>query len=199
MCADWILMYSRNHAAHANRQLGFIETRGCQQSGFSLLELIVVITIASILIGLAIPSMRSYLQDAQRAQISTGLYLALNQARSEAVSRNVEIVVKANGGDWNNGWLAFEDRDGNGSPDGGQEPLFESDPINDSLQFEEDGGAALVRFTSSGRTTAPAEFTLCSAQPHNSRRLNAELSGRLTLTDLSNLTESQFNAACPSS
>ena len=82
--------------------------------GFSLIELMVTITILAILIAIAGPSFTSSIRESRIATLSSELQGALQLARSEAVKRRVNVVICRrndagtaceNGVDWGNGWL----------------------------------------------------------------------------------------------
>jgi type IV fimbrial biogenesis protein FimT len=82
-----------------------------QTSGFTLLELIVAISIAGILMALAIPSFSDMIRNNRLTTYTNELVTALNVARSEAVKRGQQVVVRKTGTNWENGWQVFVDVD----------------------------------------------------------------------------------------
>lgn len=85
-------------------------------SGFTLIEVMVVMALAAVLLSLAIPGLRGFLVNAARKEASTSLYSAFQRARSEAVVRNtqVEVCARSDTGDgtptcggnsWQLGWV----------------------------------------------------------------------------------------------
>jgi type IV fimbrial biogenesis protein FimT len=83
-----------------------------QQQGFSLIELMVTIAIASVLMMIAIPSFNQSTTNGRLTTNINGLFLALNLARSEAIKRNIPVTVRKSGAQWESGWTVFTDNTG---------------------------------------------------------------------------------------
>lgn len=73
--------------------------------GFTMIELIVTMSVAAILVGIAAPAFVSSAQGARRRAEVSDLVVALTWARSEAVKQNsvTGVTVTANG-TWGQGW-----------------------------------------------------------------------------------------------
>lgn len=94
----------------------------------SLIELLVVLAIASVALGLAAPDLAALLRVQRLKAAGAELFAAVDLARAQALARG-EIVVLAprdpKGVDWRSGWTVFVDRDGDGRPGPGEEKILE--------------------------------------------------------------------------
>ena len=86
-----------------------------RQTGFTLLELMIVVAIAGIVMAIGVPSFQSITTNNRIAANTNEFITALNLARSEAVKRGAAVSVckSANGatcttsGDWDQGWIVI--------------------------------------------------------------------------------------------
>lgn len=98
-----------------------------QNSGFTLIEMIVTVSIVSILASIAAPNFRTMLENNRTTAGTNEFVSALLLARSEALKRrnNISICTSidqttcaGNGTtDYSQGWIVFQDCDGNGEKD----------------------------------------------------------------------------------
>jgi len=158
------------------------------QLGFTLIELLVALAIVTIVLTAGVPSFVSLVRNNDSATEVNGLRSALNLARSEAVSRGVEVmIVPASGGDWTSGWLVGVDLDDdNNFPDAG-EPVFRSFPAVDALTFT--GAPARLEYKPTGEVNALASFTMtpkfCDNDHNRQRVLSVAMAGYVDLTQQS--------------
>lgn len=74
-------------------------------SGFTLIEMMVVLCIITILAGVVIPSFQSMLRNQRVKSASFELFSSLVVARSEAIKRNTDVTITpATSGHWEGGW-----------------------------------------------------------------------------------------------
>ena len=72
--------------------------------GFTIIELMIAITITAILMAVAIPSYQNFVKNNCLSTTSANLVTAFQLARSEAIKRRTAITVVANPS-WNDGWM----------------------------------------------------------------------------------------------
>jgi type IV fimbrial biogenesis protein FimT len=99
-----------------------------RQSGFNLVELLVVVTLAAILMGFGAPSFR-YITNSNRVSSEVNLLLGdMMMARSEAIREGMTVTVcpsttgtscDTNPPGWQEGWIVFTDFNSNGAVDAG--------------------------------------------------------------------------------
>lgn len=82
----------------------------CRQHGFSLLELMITITVVAILLAIAVPSFRDVIRRNQVSSASNELLAGLAYARTEAIDRGqlVSICPSSNGTSCTAGGQAYE-------------------------------------------------------------------------------------------
>lgn len=125
-------------------------------SGFSLIELMLVMTIAGILATIGIPAMRNMMLNQEVKTAASDLHLGLLLARSEAIKRSSSVVMERDVA-WNNGW----------SIKAGTTVLRKRDPLSGlSIECSTDSDdsaetcPAAVTFQRSGRPTAYMQYRL---------------------------------------
>jgi len=157
------------------------------KSGFTLIELMITVSIVAFMLLVAIPSFRAMLQNNRAAKLSNELSAAFRLARTEAVKRaaSVSVCASANaaqtacGTNWNNGWIVFNDPDADGviadSADRIKihEAVFESGSITSANSRVTYNNLGFV-------TTGAGDFSIaptgCTA--NNARTVNLAASGR---------------------
>lgn len=73
--------------------------------GFTLIEMLVTLTVLAILMGVGVPSFRNFIAGQRVKTVSYDLMTALMQARSEAVKRNASVTIApVTANDWTSGW-----------------------------------------------------------------------------------------------
>lgn len=87
-----------------------------QNSGFTLVELMITVALVGVIAALAVPSFATMIANNRLATASNDVVGVLNYARSEAVKRGRSVIVDpTDGSDWANGMSVWIDRNANGS------------------------------------------------------------------------------------
>lgn len=89
--------------------------------GFTLVELVVTLTVGIILLALAVPSLQNLIQNNRISAATNDLFTAINLARSAAIKRGTRVTICKSGVDnvcadangWQQGWIVFADPDSN--------------------------------------------------------------------------------------
>lgn len=150
-----------------------------QQYGFTLVELIVVLSIAAIIVSIAAPSFMNIIANNRVTAASNDLVVALNLGKSEAIRTGQNTVLCQSsdgatcGGDqagWENGWILFSDTDGNNALDAGERLIRVHSALDPQLGFRLNEGthSSFVRFTPTGGTNTYGSF--CFENNHDSTK-----------------------------
>ncbi len=59
-------------------------------AGFTMVELLIAMSILAIVVGLGVPAMGSYLHNAKLASVTSSFYAGVQAARTEAIRRNIQ-------------------------------------------------------------------------------------------------------------
>lgn len=178
-----------------------------KNSGFTLVELVITMAIAAILVGVAVPSFQTTLQNNLLATQANDFITALNLARSEAIKRGVNVISckSANGadctlaGNWAQGWIVFADQDGDGAIDpgellrvqgvlgGGNSLIGNGIVFVNSITYQPDG------------TGTPGTMSVCDARGNASARaITINFPGRVIVrTRAAAVADGVVAPACP--
>lgn len=170
-------------------------------SGFTLIELVVTLVVASTLMVITTPTMRTFIQNQRISGQVNDLLGDLNIARSEAIRRATSVTVCKStnpqaatpacnpaGADWTTGRVIFADTDADGTIDAGEAVLRIREGLDGGTNtLIGDGTAAnRVTFAGNGISTlgAEAEWKLCDSRgPGDGRAVAISPTGRARVTD----------------
>lgn len=128
--------------------------------GFSLVELLVVLVIASILLSLAAPGFGAMLQNQRMTAAVNDLFAAIQLVRSEAIQRGRRVDLMPNDGkSWASGWVVFVDENDNHQVDGGDHVIFTHDAVPAGIDISvalTDTSSQYIAYNAAGRTRTDA-------------------------------------------
>lgn len=145
------------------------------ERGFTLGELMATVAVVGIGLALAVPSFQNITRNNRRATAMNQLVAAMHMARSEAVTRNMQVTVcpSVDGdncdGDWEDGWIFFPDSDQDHARDDDETILGTGGPMG-ALTVTTDEFPAFITYRPNGRAMADeadensGRFTFCDAR-----------------------------------
>jgi type IV fimbrial biogenesis protein FimT len=175
--------------------------------GVTLLELTVVIAIASILLAVAVPSFSSLVRGSQIASNTNDFVGTLRRAKIESSSKlaTTTICVRANDtcssdvdASWQDGWIVFLDADADGIKDAGEGLIYEYEAMGSQITFkatdDENSSITKISFDPYGTTTlsisdglvppglttttGEATFAMCDTDRGNRKGIRLTVAGQ---------------------
>lgn len=189
----------------------------CNKShaGFTLIELMVTLSIAAVLMMVAAPNMVAFKRNSELSSLSNTLLSAINAARGEAMKRGMAayVVPSDGGGAWGGGWVVFVDKNNNQVYDGETtDQLVLTQPAPASYFTILGNGPtaenpAYIRFDPSGypklkNNSSVSNFTLEISRNdvtgatlyENTRRLKVDVIGRVRICKPVSATDAKCSA-----
>ncbi len=129
----------------------------CSSAGFTLIELMITVAIASVLLVIGIPNFTEFVANNRIVSTTNELAAHLNITRAQAIGRNtaVSICASADGAScgvstrWDTGWIVFTDNTGVvGEVDGSDEVLRVYTDANSKVNIL--GSGTFLRFGPTG-------------------------------------------------
>ncbi len=151
------------------------------QNGFTLIELMITISIVAIVLTVAIPSFNKTVANNRLTTHLNDFIASANYARSEAVKRGARITMcpSANASTctagWQNGWLIFIDANTDGQRNG--------DPIDTILRVHSELEGTNISFQGLTSASGTNNYISFNSQGLTKKAGGGILSGELRLCD----------------
>lgn len=175
-------------------------------SGITLVELLVAMSVLSILLAVGVPSFSQFSTSGRLSSYSDTLFSHMTLARSEAIKRNSRVAVcKSPDGvscsssdSWSQGWVVFVDLDNNANIGGGEQILATMSALPAGYSFSGNAnvssyisydGQGIPKLTSGAFQSGT--ITLCPTPPAEGgkgRNVIISSSGRLRIAKITSCT-----------
>lgn len=163
---------------------------GNRSRGFTLIELMVTITILAVLAAMAAPSFNSAILSNKLTGFANSFVASAQLARSEAIKRNAVVRVCrsadgascASSGTWQQGWIVFNDIDNDGVVDTNETVIQVQQAISTDYHFT--GDSYDIAFQSTGGIPALLTLSLCRSTPsagNQERTVKISATGRTSV------------------
>lgn len=125
--------------------------------GFTLVELMVTLTLVGVLMMVAVPSFQAFKRRSELSAATNSFVAMLGTVRSEAMKRGRSaVVVPSDGSNWSNGWTAFVDKSvpRDDAYDAATDELItkSGEPLATFLSMANDDTSTFFKFNGAGYT-----------------------------------------------
>ncbi|MDM8559268.1 GspH/FimT family pseudopilin [Candidatus Parabeggiatoa sp. HSG14] len=150
------------------------------QHGFTLIELMVVLAVATILTMWAIPNLRIMVLNNRITSKTNEFVRAVNYARSEAIIRNRPVLIAPIEDNFSNGWVVGIDTDNNNALIGNNEVLKKFKFSNKQVLLEKSQSTIpnMISFVARGSVRQMYIFCVSNSDHPTGRKIEIARTGR---------------------
>ena len=128
-----------------------------EQRGYTLLGLLITLSLTALLATLSAPVFSDLAMKARLDVATDRLHSAVRHTRSAAVARGARVVMRATGDDWRDGWTLFVDRNADGHYQSGEYRLRAANPLPASITITANAGIGeALHYQADGGTRRPS-------------------------------------------
>ena len=148
------------------------------ERGFTLYELLITLLVIGVVLALGVPNLAEFTQNSRMTATANDMHAAFQLARTESAraKTNITICASANSlavtptcsGTWDQGYIVFEDTDGNVARASTESILRRHGPAERGVNFAVEGDATFFSFASTGlgrgdigTSTAVTRIVMC--------------------------------------
>lgn len=165
-----------------------------RNNGFTLIDLIITLSVVSILLTVGLPSLSSQIQHMRVKSAVFALQEAINLTRTHAVSTNKRATIRKQS-EWESGWEIFIDKDNDGVRDSNEDIVLQHEklkgiritanrPIQNYVSYISTGESRNASGTNGGGFQA-GTFTICPTAKGKGFSLVLARGGRVRKTEIS--------------
>lgn len=165
-----------------------------QRNGFTLIDLIITLSVISILLTIGLPSLSTQIQNARVKTATNNLLEAINLTRTQAVFANKRATIRKQN-EWENGWEIFIDKDNDGVRDSNEVivqqyeklkdiRIITNTPVKNYVSYIPTGESRNASGTGGGGFQA-GTFTICPTAKGKGFSLVLARGGRVRMTEIS--------------
>jgi type IV fimbrial biogenesis protein FimT len=160
-------------------------------AGFTLIEMMVTISLLAIILGLAVPDLRAYIINSRLTSQINDVVADISLARSEAATRGALVTIcvsedletcKNDGDAWQSGRIVFVDTNSNGDRESTEQILKRTESVGGSRTLVASGFAQTdhVSFRPYGGLyqSTGGSFLLCDPASETGRTVTVAATGR---------------------
>ena len=181
--------------------------------GFTLVELMITVSVAVILIALGVPAFNSFVMNDRDITQINSLVASFNYARSEAIKQRlasgVFVCPSSNGStcslstNWANGWIVWNtdpNLNTNANPALNPQAIVQAVPAlsGSNTVTGKLGGGAGTTFLYTGTVSAPVTVTVCDSRgAAYARDVEVNATGRVASSQTPGLSVAGAALSCP--
>lgn len=159
--------------------------------GFTLMELLVVISIVGVLSALAVPSFSRFIQGERADALNTEFAGAVLVARSTAIQTGTPTIFCGSGdsascnGDWSSGWIVFRDDDRDSAKGADEDFILRRNDNTDraTLEVTSDDGTSLSMVRFNYRGSPGGELSVVASSGDQTRAMTVTPFGKPRIHD----------------